>query len=76
MSLKEPLSEVIAPLRSRCVCVRLPAPSVEDLSAVLHTVAQKEKIKVPEQLATNIACARGGGSGGCRRCFRALWEVF
>jgi replication factor C subunit 3/5 len=55
----ENLSKVIAPLRSRCVCVRLPAPSVEDLSAVLHTVAQKEKIKVPEQLATNIAYQSG-----------------
>jgi len=51
----ECLSKVIAPLRSRCVCVRIPAPSVEDISGVLHQVARKEKIKLPEQLATNIA---------------------
>jgi replication factor C subunit 3/5 len=55
----ECLSKVIAPLRSRCVCVRVPAPSVEDVSNVLHEVARKEKIKIPEQLATTIAHESG-----------------
>jgi replication factor C subunit 3/5 len=55
----ECLSKIIAPLRSRCVCVRVPAPSVEDISNVLHEVGRKEKIKIPEQLATTIAHESG-----------------
>jgi replication factor C subunit 3/5 len=55
----ECLSKIIAPLRSRCVCVRVPAPSVEDISNSLHEVARKEKIKIPEQLATTIAHESG-----------------
>jgi len=51
----ESLSKVIAPLRSRCVCLRVPAPTVEEVCGVLQEVAAKEKLKLPDQLATNIA---------------------
>ena len=43
-------SKVIAPIRSRCVCLRVAAPTNEEISAVLGVVAQKEGIRLPAQL--------------------------
>lgn len=48
-------SKVIAPIRSRCVCLRVPAPSTEEIIGVLQRVATKEGLKLPESLAEKIA---------------------
>lgn len=48
-------SKVIAPIRSRCVCVRVAAPTHEEMASVLKHVAKKEGLKLPDQLATRIA---------------------
>ncbi|OZJ05051.1 Replication factor C subunit 5 [Bifiguratus adelaidae] len=48
-------SKIIAPIRSRCLLVRVAAPSIEDISAVLRTVAKKESFKLSTQVAENIA---------------------
>ncbi|KAL0223047.1 hypothetical protein P9112_002437 [Eukaryota sp. TZLM1-RC] len=40
------ISRVIDPIRSRCLCIRVPAPSVDDISAVVDFVARKEGAKV------------------------------
>jgi replication factor C subunit 3/5 len=45
---------VIDPLQSRCVPVRVPAPSREDIKTVLDNVAHKEKISVPAALIEDI----------------------
>lgn len=47
--------KVIEPVRSRCLMVRVPAPSVEEISKVLVSVCKKEKIVIPNELATRIA---------------------
>ena len=48
---------MIAPIRSRCLCLRVAAPTVEEVSAVLLAVAHKEGVKCPPALAERIARA-------------------
>eukprot|EP00993_Chasmostoma_nieuportense_P001763 NODE_2614_length_1136_cov_67.844400_g2494_i0.p1 GENE.NODE_2614_length_1136_cov_67.844400_g2494_i0~~NODE_2614_length_1136_cov_67.844400_g2494_i0.p1 ORF type:complete len:346 (+),score=92.55 NODE_2614_length_1136_cov_67.844400_g2494_i0:65-1102(+) len=48
-------SKVIAPLRSRCLGVRVPAPTCAEIATVLASVAKKEGLTLPEQLADRIA---------------------
>ena len=48
-------SKVIAPIRSRCVCLRISAPSHEEICSVLEKVAMKEGLELPQTLAMRIA---------------------
>jgi len=48
-------SRVIDPVRSRCLGIRVGAPSVDEIASVLQTVARKESLKLPEELAINIS---------------------
>ncbi|XP_007956799.1 replication factor C subunit 3 [Orycteropus afer afer] len=48
-------SKVIAPIRSRCLAVRVPAPSVDEICHVLSTVCKKEGLTLPAQLARRLA---------------------
>jgi replication factor C subunit 3/5 len=51
----ESTSRVIAPLRSRCLAVRVPAPSKEEISGILNDIAAKEGLTVSPQLTLSIA---------------------
>jgi len=51
----ESTSRVIAPLRSRCLAVRVPAPSKEEIANILTHIAGKEGLNVPQPLALSIA---------------------
>jgi replication factor C subunit 3/5 len=48
-------SKVIAPIRSRCLCVRVAAPTHNEVAAVLSTIATKENLKLPPALALRIS---------------------
>ncbi|KAL7555027.1 hypothetical protein ACHAWF_018622 [Thalassiosira exigua] len=48
-------SKVIDPVRSRCLGIRVAAPSHDEIAAVLKTVSRKESITLPDELAINIA---------------------
>uniref|UniRef100_A0AAY4CJJ6 Replication factor C subunit 3 n=1 Tax=Denticeps clupeoides TaxID=299321 RepID=A0AAY4CJJ6_9TELE len=48
-------SKVIAPIRSRCLAVRVPLPSVEEVCSVLANVCKKEGLQLPPELARQIA---------------------
>lgn len=48
-------SKVIEPVRSRCLGIRVSAPSVDDIVRVLKVVARKEQFTLPDELAVNIA---------------------
>lgn len=48
---------VISPLRSRCLSIRVPAPTYNQVFKVLLSVAQREKISLPEALARRVAVA-------------------
>merc|ERR1719444_544115 len=51
----ESASKIIAPLRSRCLAVRVPAPGDEQVQATLMKVASAERQKVPSEVAQKIA---------------------
>ena len=52
-------TKVIEPVRSRCLGIRIPAPSFDEVGNVLQAVAKKENLSLPERLAYRIARASG-----------------
>jgi len=53
-------SKIIAPLRSRCLSVRVGAPTTDEVKGALTKIAHLEQIKLPEELAQRIASSTGG----------------
>lgn len=53
-------SRVIAPVRSRCLCVRVAAPDKETVQKVLVSTAKKEGVVVPPELAERVAVEANG----------------
>lgn len=51
---------VIAPIRSRCLCVRVAAPSAAQIAAVLQATARKEAVTLPPLLAEKLAAQAHG----------------
>jgi len=60
---------VMEPVRSRCVCFRVPAPSQEQLVEVLGAVARDQKLELPAPLAARIATE---SQGNMRRALLTL----
>lgn len=52
-------SKVIGPIRSRCLGIRVPLPSTEEVCSVLSTVCKKEGLLLPPELAKQI-CEKSG----------------
>ncbi|CEF97808.1 P-loop containing nucleoside triphosphate hydrolase [Ostreococcus tauri] len=52
-------SKVMDALQSRCLPIRVPGPSIEEIENLLHEVAKKEKLELPPELATRVAQASG-----------------
>lgn len=48
-------SKVIEPVRSRCLGIRIPAPSEEQICEVLQGVARKEHLTLPDAFAMRVA---------------------
>ncbi|EGC34565.1 replication factor C subunit [Dictyostelium purpureum] len=48
-------AKVIDPIKSRCLGIRIPAPTNEEIEKVLSKVAQSEKFELPSKLSQNIA---------------------
>ncbi len=51
--------QVIEPVRSRCLCVRVGAPTADEIRDVLLAVAKKESLDLPDALAKRIASTSG-----------------
>ena len=51
----ESLSKVIPPVKSRCMQVRVPAPSDKEIVPILQKIASRENFVLPEVLAANIS---------------------
>ena len=47
----ENLSKVISPLRSRCLLIRVPAPTHQQIVGVLKKISDNEYFALPESLA-------------------------
>uniref|UniRef100_A0A3Q3MLD7 Replication factor C subunit 3 n=1 Tax=Mastacembelus armatus TaxID=205130 RepID=A0A3Q3MLD7_9TELE len=52
-------SKVIGPIRSRCLAIRVPLPSTEEVCNVLTTVCKKEGLLLPPELAKQISDKSG-----------------
>ncbi|KAJ8688481.1 hypothetical protein QAD02_024276 [Eretmocerus hayati] len=48
-------SRVLPAIRSRCLGIRIPAPTEEEIKSILFYVAKKELLDLPEKLAARIA---------------------
>lgn len=48
-------SKIIAPLRSRCLAVRVGAPNTEDVQRILQKVAAAESLTLPPEFAFKVA---------------------
>jgi replication factor C subunit 3/5 len=48
-------SKIIAPVRSRCLGIRVPAPTHEAVAGALVAVGRKEQTAVPHELAMSIS---------------------
>ena len=48
-------SKVIDPLSSRCLCLRIAAPTHDEISTILIATGQKENVTVPPDLALTLA---------------------
>lgn len=49
------LSKIIAPVRSRCLLMRVGRPETEEVVRILQDVATKEGFHLSKELASNIA---------------------
>lgn len=47
-------SKIISPVRSRCLLLRIPAPSDSQVSAVLYKVADLEQFDLPTGFVTRL----------------------
>jgi replication factor C subunit 3/5 len=56
-------AQVIEPVRSRCLCIRVAAPSQAQIESQLQRVAGREKLALPAPLAERVAV-------GCDRNLR------
>merc|ERR1711871_1825181 len=56
---------------SRCLGIRIAAPSEEEIVGVLHEVCEKERLTLPDELAARIAKSSGRN---LRRAILALEE--
>ncbi|KAJ1652530.1 Replication factor C (RF-C) subunit [Dispira simplex] len=50
-------SKIITPIRSRCLALRVAAPTDEEIIQVLNSVAKKESLQLPPALAERISTA-------------------
>lgn len=53
------ISKMIPAIRSRCLGVRVPAPSPEEMKAVLQATCRKESLNLPDGLAERIVARSG-----------------
>jgi len=51
----ESVSKIIDPLRSRCLAIRVPAPTQDEIVSVINSVADSERFKLPQGYAKKIA---------------------
>ena len=54
-----PSAQVIEPVRSRCLCIRVPGPTTKEIVEVLQHVAATEGLVLPAGLADRVANSSG-----------------
>ena len=54
------MSKILPPIRSRCLCLKVPSPTDEQIVDVLEDIGRKENIQIPKSFSHNIAIASDG----------------
>eukprot|EP01126_Amoeba_proteus_P012901 TRINITY_DN1536_c0_g1_i5.p1 TRINITY_DN1536_c0_g1~~TRINITY_DN1536_c0_g1_i5.p1 ORF type:complete len:261 (-),score=40.35 TRINITY_DN1536_c0_g1_i5:152-934(-) len=49
------LSKIIGAIRSRCLCIRIGAPSIPEIQRILQDISEKEYINLPPKFSAMIA---------------------
>lgn len=52
-------SRVLPAIKSRCLGIRVPAPSISDIKSILHSISKREGLTLPNELGIRIAEASG-----------------
>lgn len=52
-------SRVLPAIRSRCLGIRVPAPTVGEIKSVLHSICKREGLTLPDELAIRLAETSG-----------------
>jgi len=53
-------SKIIGPIRSRCLLLRVGAPTEEEICSVIAHVGKKERLQIPDHVQTLLARLSGG----------------
>jgi len=48
-------AQVVEPVRSRCLCVRVAAPSHDQICQMISHIAEEEDLEVPPELMQRLA---------------------
>jgi replication factor C subunit 3/5 len=48
-------SRVLPAIKSRCLAIRVPAPTIDEIKSVLFYVTKRESLSLPDELATRVA---------------------
>ena len=67
--------QVIEPVRSRCLCIRVAAPSLQDIGQMLQYVATKESIEAPEGLRQRLAQVCSAFDPKCLLALSTVWVL-
>ena len=49
------LTKIIAPIRSRCLSIRIPSPKVSDIEGILNRINLSEQLNMKKDVIDNIA---------------------
>ncbi|CAL7933359.1 unnamed protein product [Xylocopa violacea] len=52
-------SRVLPAIRSRCLAIRVPAPSISDIKNILYFICKREGLTLPDELAVRLAETSG-----------------
>ncbi|GJQ69378.1 putative DNA polymerase III, delta subunit [Trypoxylus dichotomus] len=54
-ALRRTMEKVIPAIKSRCLNIKIPAPTVEEITSILQSTCKKEGLTIPVELAKRIA---------------------
>ncbi len=65
-------SNIIAPIKSRTLLIRIPSPTIDDITKVLSKLASKQEIQLPSDEKDKIQVLNNVGASSKRNLRRAL----
>ncbi|CAK9300304.1 unnamed protein product [Gordionus sp. m RMFG-2023] len=63
------LSKITPAIKSRCLCIRISSPTINEIKDILYKIAQNENIEIPDEFAISLAKK---SNGNLRKCILTL----